>query len=563
MKGVLVAAFVASLLSSGHGASLPSSTSRRAPSSGVSFSTQKMAHRGSSKTQQSTGSPLKDGNDIIYFLDIQLGDQPFTCQIDTGSSDLWVIPSTNPSPPTLVNTTEVAAAISYADGSGVSGVIDFAELLMGGYIIPSQAFINPNQTTNIDQLLAGGDSGMNCLIGLSFDLLSSINDRILSAFGKDVTIGQTPLSNIFAQSPNLPNNLDIHLQRSVDLESTGNGSLLIGEHSNEFGDITKQPVLDTLTDSEWVVTVDAIKVNGVSLDLGTSAIPPLKNTKKVGGLLDSGSSDLILPDATVPLIYHAIPGAFFSQDDGVYVVPCHSSANVSITMGGIEYPVHPLDLTQPQQIELPIGSGGENENATVCVGSIAPVGQDCGDGCDMIMGDVFLRNVIASFNFGNWTQASTPNDGSFIQLLPITNFSSAWPDFITTRTANLKDLPAEPSYAQLQAIFTSNSSTSDSSSSPSTTDNAEHVSTDGSKAALADGGSGGSDDPQLVSLVQKYGPIVIGLLAGNLLIGFALVVTGLVACMRRSGGKARSVSPTYAPVRFKDADSGLDSNYHD
>ena len=37
-----------------------------------------------------------------------------------------------------VRTTEVAAAISYADGSGVSGFVDFAELLVGGYTIPSQ-----------------------------------------------------------------------------------------------------------------------------------------------------------------------------------------------------------------------------------------------------------------------------------------------------------------------------------------------------------------------------------------------------------------------------------------
>ena len=36
------------------------------------------------------------------------------------------------------NTTNVAASIAYADGSGLSGVVDFAELVIGGYTVPSQ-----------------------------------------------------------------------------------------------------------------------------------------------------------------------------------------------------------------------------------------------------------------------------------------------------------------------------------------------------------------------------------------------------------------------------------------
>ena len=169
---------------------------------------------------------------------------------------------------------------------------------------------------------------MNCLIGLSFDLLSEVNNNIIKAFG-NTTIGQTPLSNIFDQNPTLPNNLDIHLQRSSDLEYTDKGLLLIGEHDDEHGDITKQPQLLTVAETEWVVEVDAIHLNGQSLSFNRSAVPSLRNSTKLGGLLDSGSSALILPDDMVAEVFSKIPESFFSEYYGAWVVDCMSSANFS------------------------------------------------------------------------------------------------------------------------------------------------------------------------------------------------------------------------------------------
>ena len=188
-----------------------------------------------------------------------------------------------------------------------------------------------------------------------------------------------------------------------------------------------------------------------------------------------------------------------------------------------------------------------------------------------------------SFNFGNWTQATTPNDGSFIQLLPLTNQSEAWTDFLTTRAINLKSLPRAPSITELQSILSSDdSSNTDDSSTTSSASSSSATSTDSNnnndsksksderpiansgaaKSALADGTSPDSNS-QLVSLVEKYGPVIIGLLAGNILIGVVLVAVGIATCMRKQGGKSRNISPSYAPVRFKEADSGADSTYHD
>ena len=61
----------------------------------------------------------------------------FTCHIDTGSSDLWVIPAPN-RPLKIVNETRVFVEVTYGDKSGLSGFVNFAELVLGDYTVPSQ-----------------------------------------------------------------------------------------------------------------------------------------------------------------------------------------------------------------------------------------------------------------------------------------------------------------------------------------------------------------------------------------------------------------------------------------
>lgn len=153
----------------------------------------------------------------------------------------------------------------------------------------------------------------------------------------NTTIGQTPLTNIFDQNPTLPSNFDITLQRSVDLEHTVDGLLLIAEHSYDHGDITKQPILPTIDNRTWTVEVDAVHVNGIPLDFRRSAVSSSKNSTKLGGLLDSGTSGLIVPDEMVSEILANFPNSFLFRDDeagqDAYAVDCLSSVNMSITMG--------------------------------------------------------------------------------------------------------------------------------------------------------------------------------------------------------------------------------------
>lgn len=68
--------------------------------------------------------------------------------MDTGSSDLWVIPGN--SQITLTNTTNITTTEQY--GSGIaSGAIQFAQLEFGGFTIPYQgtSHLTPPKFRNI------------------------------------------------------------------------------------------------------------------------------------------------------------------------------------------------------------------------------------------------------------------------------------------------------------------------------------------------------------------------------------------------------------------------------
>lgn len=188
---------------------------------------------------------------------------------------------------------------------------------------------------NPAQLAIGGRDG---IIGLGFDSLSSVNAVLKRAFGNDTTLGRTPLTNIFEQNPDTPNCLDLYLQRSGDLETTLNGTFLIGEHADGFEDVEKQPKLSTFVDTRWVVPLDDVSVNGKPIILPKTALPRLKSstTGQIGANLDTGSSNVFITPAMSSAIYSSIPGAVqlnASDPTSRWAVPCTSSTNVTFKFG--------------------------------------------------------------------------------------------------------------------------------------------------------------------------------------------------------------------------------------
>ena len=144
-----------------------------------------------------------------------------------------------------------------------------------------------------------------------------------------------------------------------------------------------------------------------------------------------------------------------------------------------------------------------------------------------------------------------------MQMLSTTNLDDAYVDFNISRSKALSTLP--PTLDPQTLIDLSNAETSN-----NDTDSATKVS--GAVEASSSPSASSDMSSQLYNLVDKYGPIIIGLLAGNVLIGVLLCIIGLTVCLRghvRSGAKTRNIGSSYAPVRFKEAEAYEAREYHD
>ncbi|KAA1466890.1 acid protease [Dentipellis sp. KUC8613] len=513
---------------------------------------------------------LLDGGDLLYMGNVTLGGEDFLVQMDTGSSDLWVV---SEKPISNLNTTDIFVNITYGLGF-TAGNISFAPMEFASHKVPKQAFIF-NGIVDQGTLDSYAKFGAQGLIGLGFDTIFSSN--ILTAVANrthgDVS-GKAPLGNIFEQDPSTPNTLSFLFSRADDLESSATGMFAIGEEVQGYENVTKTPKLERTfagPSSVWGVLLDEFVVNGHSAPLAStlndSAIPK----GKVVTLLDSGSSAAQISIEAAKLIYDNIPGAVFSPADAQWVIPCNASSNVTLTFGGQKFPIHPLDLSQLTENQLPSG-----KNVTICVSNWSPSSGDTR--FDFLLGDAFLRNAYTSFNYGNISLADEDISNPFVHMLPLTNAETAWPDFIKSRQETLKRHAPEATLDEIhQIVNASNAGASSSDSddsataspltststprpagtsastsrSAASTSNAkaynkdEDVPTRKLASALSDSGSSNDITP-LLERLDKYGPAVLGLLAGNIIVGVALCILGFTLCRRRD---RRTINPSYAPVR--------------
>jgi hypothetical protein len=62
-------------------------------------------------------------------------------------------------------------------------------------------------------------------------------------------------------------------------------------------------------------------------------------------MLDSGTSDTIVPLNVSNSIYSGVQGAEFDNSSGMWLCPCNAEINVTVVFGGQSYPIHPLDTS--------------------------------------------------------------------------------------------------------------------------------------------------------------------------------------------------------------------------
>ncbi|KAJ7657204.1 aspartic peptidase domain-containing protein [Mycena polygramma] len=408
------------------------------------------------KAASSTTNNLINSNNLRYSTNISIEGNVVNVLIDTGSTDLWVMP---PGGLKTFTDTGLSTTLRYGDGSNfVTGDIGIGAFELGGgdFKIPAQAYVQGTTQAGEDTDFAQGHFG---ILGLGFDTTggSRINEAVQTADGAASTKGQSVLSNIFAQNTSGSDYIGISLSRTGDQEGTADGSLTISEYDADYAAVANAPKIQQVppNSAAWTVPLDGFSVGGKKIAWPTTitSAPAGKNIV----LLDTGTTNILLPAAQMNAIYSSIPGAVlspnsniplaqFSTTTNVWVVPCTAQVSVVATFGGQDFAIHPLDVTDMQVLTTPDGS----RNFTVCTNAFTDIGTIAGGEADALFGDSFLRNVYTSFDFGT----GGPTKGTpFVQMLSQTDATKSAADLIAVRAQTMASMPPELSPADLVKVF--------------------------------------------------------------------------------------------------------------
>ncbi|KAF9902846.1 Type I transmembrane sorting receptor [Linnemannia zychae] len=312
--------------------------------------------------------------DTEYYGPVKIGTpaQTFNMNFDTGSADIWLASTSctstackahrrfNPSKSkTFLNDTlKRGFQISYGDGSFAKGVIASDIMNVGGVRVRQTIGLATNESADF------AVSKMDGMFGLAFSSLESVPGvkTFMENAIKDKVIA-LPVVSAYLPS----------------LRKTGGkgGHYLFGAiDSTKFrGNLTYVPV--TMR-GYWQVTVQDVLVNGQSLN------------STCQGIIDTGTTLVILDDKTAVAVHSRIDGALYDIDEMAWIVPCALGKNkssggssVGFKMGDQVFEIPMVDMAWE-----PLKKGSR-----WCYSGVQSI-----QGNMWVLGDTFIKNNYCVFD---------------------------------------------------------------------------------------------------------------------------------------------------------------------
>lgn len=347
--------------------------------------------------------------EYFYYINITIGTPPqsFGVDLDTGSSDLWVISaldlddceSSEPSSPdgypgciwgtynqNASSTYELvesgAFEIDYADGTGVSGDFISDNVGFGGNVIVKNQIMGLANYTDNDQY---------GLMGVGFD-----TNEANASFG--VTPYPSLLDNLKSQGLINVKAFSLWLD---DLNSN-TGSILFGgiDRSKYLGELIALPIQpDIYTDNFTSFTVSLTSVDFTD----TTATFPLYSGDALPAVLDSGTSLTYLPDSVASAILSGI-GVAQDNTTGLNFAPCSlndTAGNLTFGFGGVGGPLITVSLAElvGYPYLLDNGTTFQVDREDACVFGIMSTDEYGFN--ETILGDTFLRSAYVVYDLDN------------------------------------------------------------------------------------------------------------------------------------------------------------------
>ena len=320
---------------------------------------------GSTPLQTNSVAIDEDGTDYFYFTTTQFGSRGKSMYmlVDTGSANTWVIGSGCTSKACISHNT-----FGPADSSTLKSTPSKFNLTYGTGTVSGMIY---NDTVKL--------AGMS--LPLSFGLASTTSDDF-STYPMDGILGLgRPMSSnmnspsvmeIIEASKALPQNLlGISLQRNGDGSTSGELSFGAPDTSKYTGDLLY--VSTDYNGSLWEIPIGDTAVNGASCHFSGKR-----------GIVDSGTSFLLLPPSDAKTLHDLIPNSVLASDG--YCVPCSSSMPLQITISNTLFNVSSKDW-----VGSPINGGSMCSSNVIARQTFGPD--------QWLIGDVFLKNVYAVFDF--------------------------------------------------------------------------------------------------------------------------------------------------------------------
>ena len=181
------------------------------------------------------------------------------------------------------------------------------------------------------------------------------------------------MDRIFSQNASASNFLTFFLNRDGDTSQTQNGEITIAEIITGFENVTSQTQVpaerlknDSSYNQHWTIQLDTEGIFGPDGKvIEKSSIVP-DNDGRLYGVLDSGFTLPQVPRSVSDAIYGRVRGANYSVEKNLWTFSCDQELNISFSIGGYKYPVHPLD-TSSKDLGFTDADGNFVCVGTVCV----------------------------------------------------------------------------------------------------------------------------------------------------------------------------------------------------
>lgn len=315
--------------------------------------------KAAASAQSGTVAAAPESYDESYLCPVTVGSQTLNLDFDTGSADLWVYSSLQPtaqqSGHTVYSNTTAAKSgyswsITYGDGSGASGLVYSDKVKVGSVTATSQAV---EAATSVSSAFLS-DTANDGLLGLAFSSINTVQPTSQTTFFD--TVKSSLAQPLF----------------TADLKKGAAGSYDFGfiDSSKYSGSITYTSV-DT-SNGFWQFTTTAYAIgSGSTVSSSYSTIA------------DTGTTLMYLPSAIVTAYYKQVTGASYNSNQGGYIFPCSSTLpNFVTVIGGSKFTVPGTYINY-----APISS-------TYCFGGIQ---SNTGIGFS-IFGDIFLKSQFVVFS---------------------------------------------------------------------------------------------------------------------------------------------------------------------